>query len=55
MPRDGAIILVTHKRQAHALGSNADLYTLEQRGRDGKVTDLLAEVSGDCHDVRRAA
>jgi hypothetical protein len=27
---------------------------IEQRGRDGKIADLLAEVSATAHDERRA-
>ena len=58
MPRDGAIIFgdldgkISALRVECATCTRAGQYwiarLIEQRGREGKVTDFLAEVSADC-------
>jgi len=58
MPRDGAIIFGDLDGKLSALRIECATCTragqywiarlIEQRGRDGKVVDLLAEVSADC-------
>ena len=63
MPRDDAIIFsdligkLSALRIECATCSRAGQYwiarLIEQRGRDGKVVDLLAEVSADCPQTNR--